>query len=113
MQSGKEIPLLDLPWFRFQFHITESKWKNQGGAADWVILSTPNHCIMSSYFRLNWSLGLDGNDISALKTRCDNAKRDKYKDRNLSSDDLGCNCDVVLKTESRKSLFGGVYLGFA
>jgi hypothetical protein len=62
---------------------------------------------MSAHFRLNWSLGLDANEISGLKTRCDNAQRDKYKERNLSSDDLGCNCAIVLRTESRKSLFGG------
>lgn len=104
MQSGETIPIMELPWFKFQFHVYESQWKNQASTADWAIYAPPKSCILSSYFRLNWQSGLSSSDLKQLKSNCDAGQQSKFK--NLSLEDTqNCSCNLILRTEE-KSFFG-------
>lgn len=104
MQSGETVPIMDLPWFKFQFHVYESKWKDQATTADWAIYSPPKSCVLGSFFQLNWQNGLSHNDLDKIKSRCDSLQQSKLKNLNLE-DKKNCSCNLILRTKE-KSLFG-------
>jgi hypothetical protein len=104
MQSGETIPIMELPWFKFQFHVYESKWKGQATTADWAIYAPPKSCVFSSYFQLNWQYGLSPNDLDKLKSNCDSGQQSRFKKLNLE-DPKNCSCSLVLRTKE-KSFFG-------
>ena len=104
LKSGEIKPLMDVPWFQYQFHIYESQYANKATSADWIIYSPPRFCPMSSWFYVRSGGNITDIDHSNLKKQCDermfNEKLANLPDQIKSI----CNCKLVLKTESAANL---------
>jgi len=99
MQSGTEVQLTDLPWFKLALNISHSEWKDRATTADWIIASPPPFCPYGNNFRLVWN-----GDINTFKKQtveqCSITQRKKLNGLPKEVISL-CDCKIVLETVSR------------
>ena len=99
MQSGSEVLLTDLPWFKFALNISEGQWKNRASISDWIIASPPSFCPYANQYKLDWS-GNIGNFKKQTVEQC--SKNQRMKLEGLPKEIINlCDCKIVLETVSR------------
>jgi hypothetical protein len=99
MQSGSEVQLTELPWFKLAMNISHGQWKDRATTADWIIASPPPFCPNGSQYKLVWK-----GEISAFKKEtielCSKFQREKL-DGLPKEVGNSCECKIVLETVQR------------
>jgi hypothetical protein len=99
MQSGSEVQLTELPWFKFALNISNGQWKNRATTADWIVAAPPPFCPYGNSYKLVWK-----GDVNAFKNesvdQCSSVQREKLAGLPSEINKL-CNCKIILETVSR------------
>ena len=99
MQSGSEVQLNELPWFKLAINISHGQWKDRATTADWIIASPPPFCPYGNQYKLVWK-----GEISAFKNeaveQCSKRQREKLEGLPKEVANL-CECKIVLETVQR------------
>jgi hypothetical protein len=103
MESGEEIPLTELPWFRhayFIWGVAPQKFHADDG--DWIVYAPPKFCPSTYYFWVLWGQGENQskkieNEKERSKSNCSDTQVGKWLS-DLPEIKQMCKCKLILQT---------------
>ena len=101
LQSGEEVQLSELPWFKFAINISHGPYKDRATTADWLIVAPPQFCPYTNGYRVQW----DGPISQHRQSTIDNcSRRMKGVLDGMPSEVASlCECKVILESQTNSN----------